>query len=189
LKIYLGDGNTWLVNAMTADPSKEGRLKALREGPYGRVHCDNDVVDHQVVNLAYANGVTVSFSMAGFTKEINRTAKLFGTEGEMRLTMNRNEIEINHFSGRTTVVTPEIQPGGHNGGDSALMRSFLREVRSGGGGGNLTSARVSAETHLLAFAAEESRLTGETVDFPEYVKQNPAPVPGGGDQFPEVPFT
>jgi predicted dehydrogenase len=173
LKIYTGDRPSWLVNAMTADSSAEGRLKALREGPYGRCafHCDNDVVDHQVVNLAYANGVTVSFSMVGFTKEINRTAKLFGTEGEMRLNMNRNEIEINHFSGRTTVVTPEIQPGGHNGGDSALMRSFLRDVRSGGGGGSLTSARVSAQTHLLAFAAEESRLTGQTVDFLDYVKQ------------------
>ncbi len=173
LKIYNGSGDSWLVGVMTDDRSPEGRLKALKEGPYGRCvyHCDNDVVDHQVVNLAYANGVTVSFTMTAFSKEINRTAKLFGTEGEMRLDMNRNEIQVNRFLGESRVVTPAKLQGGHNGGDGALMRSFLGQVRSGNRSGGLTSARVSASTHLLAFAAEESRLSGQTVDFPAFVQR------------------
>ncbi|MFZ5815211.1 MAG: Gfo/Idh/MocA family protein [Bacillota bacterium] len=173
LKIYMGNGPDWVVWAATADPSPEGRLRALQEGPYGRCvyHCDNDVVDHQVVNLAYQSGLTVSFSMVGFSREITRTAKLFGTHGEMRIQMERNEIEINDFNGRQTVVRPEILPGGHNGGDTALMRAFVQQVQTKDPSLNLSPARVSAETHLLAFAAEESRLTGRTIDFQAYARR------------------
>ena len=58
LKIYLRDrvfkGNTgWPTAVLTTDLTPEGVLKALQEGPYGRCvyACDNDVVDHQTVNL------------------------------------------------------------------------------------------------------------------------------------------
>lgn len=57
-KIYLTDNVGWPTEMLTTDLSREGRLKALREGPYGRCvyHCDNDVVDRQVVNLEFDNG-------------------------------------------------------------------------------------------------------------------------------------
>lgn len=172
LKIYLPpDAPGWIIGPLNAGPSPEGRLQALKEGAYGRCvyHCDNDVVDHQVVNLEYAGGVTVAFTMVGFSREINRTGKLFGTEGEIRINLERNEIEVNDFRGRRTVITPATLAGGHGGGDTGLMGAFLRQLRTRDEG--LSPARISAETHLLAFAAEESRLTGRTVDFREYVKQ------------------
>jgi len=173
LRIYMGNGPDWVKWHVSQDQSPEAILKALQHGPYGRCvyRSDNDVVDHQVVNLVYKNGATVSFSMIGFTKETTRTAKLFGTRGEMRIHMDRNEIEINDFLGRQTVVRPELLPGGHNGGDTALMRAFVQQLQTKESGLNLSPAQVSAQTHLLAFAAEESRLTGETIDFPAYVER------------------
>lgn len=57
--------------------------EALRDGPYGRCvyRCDNDVVDHQVVNLRFAHQQTVTFTMTAFTKMEDRKTRLFGTRG------------------------------------------------------------------------------------------------------------
>jgi predicted dehydrogenase len=172
LKIYLVPDVNFKVRALTTDHSYEGRYRALREGPYGRCvyRCDNNVVDHQVVNLEFAGGVTVSFTMTGFTTEDSRAIKFFGTEGEMRCHYLKNEIEVRDFRGRAELVRPELLTGGHGGGDAGLMQAFLWLLRTGDAGANLTSARVSAESHLLAFAAEESRLSGRTVEFREYVR-------------------
>ena len=58
-KIYLGrlhQGHTrWPVVTLTNDLTEAGLTRALREGPYGRCvyECDNDVVDHQVVNMQF----------------------------------------------------------------------------------------------------------------------------------------
>ena len=50
----------WPLNVVASCPDENSVMAALREGPYGRCvyHCDNDVVDHQVVNLEFENGVT-----------------------------------------------------------------------------------------------------------------------------------
>lgn len=54
--------------------SEENVRRALRDGPYGRCvyRCDNDVVDHQVVNLRFAHQQTVTFTMTAFTKMEDR---------------------------------------------------------------------------------------------------------------------
>jgi len=173
LDLYFAPTNSWPVNVITTDFSQEGRWKALTEGPYGRCvyHCDNDVVDHQVVNLEFAGGITVAFTMVGFTSEIARTMKFCGTHGEIRCHLDRNEIEINDFRRRQEVIKPEQVSGGHGGGDEGLMRSFLAQLRTGDFRTNLSPARLSAETHLMVFAAEESRVTGQTIDFPAFVRR------------------
>ena len=84
---------------LTTDLSREGRLKALREGPYGRCvyHCDNDVVDRQVVNLEFDNGAVAGFTMTAFTTDMARQLKVCGTKGQITADMNANTVSLHRF--------------------------------------------------------------------------------------------
>ena len=172
-RVYLTDKPGWMDMAVSNDLSYEARYKALQTGPSGRCvyHCDNDVVDHQVVSMEFANEVTAVFTMTAFTEECSRTIKLMGTTGEIRGSMEKNEIEIIHFgTGRKETVTFAEQGGhtGHGGGDYGLMKDFVRVIRGSGGKDALTSAAKSVESHMMAFAAERSRLERCVVRLDEF---------------------
>ena len=57
----------------------------LHVGIYGRCvyHCDNDVVDHQIVSMEMESEVTINFSMDVFTLKDNRETHICLTEGEI----------------------------------------------------------------------------------------------------------
>ncbi|MBD2867880.1 Gfo/Idh/MocA family protein [Paenibacillus arenilitoris] len=174
-KVYLTSNPGWMDMAVSNDLSYEARYQALLTGPYGRCvyHCDNDVVDHQVVSMEFANEVTAVFTMTAFTEECSRTIKLMGAKGEIRGAMEKNEIEILHFgTGRRELITFTDQGGhaGHGGGDYGLMRDFVNVIRRNGSKDALTSAAKSVESHLMAFAAERSRLEKRVVRLDEFMK-------------------
>lgn len=169
--IYLTAKTDWPALSICNDPSIEARTKALMEGPYGRCvyHCDNDVVDHQVVNMEFANGVTAAFTLCAFTNECNRTIKLMGTKGEIRGSTEKNEIEITDFlSGNKEIVYLKKSEFGHGGGDNGIMRDFVRIVQADGAKAGLTSAQISVQSHMMAFAAEKSRVEKKVINIKEY---------------------
>lgn len=178
--IYLTENTGWPASVISVDTSLEARLKALSEGPYGRCvyHCDNDVVDHQVVNIEFANQITAAFTMNAFTHDTSRTLKLMGTKGELRGHMEKNEIEIHDFSSGIVrqIHFPEPR-GGHGGGDFGLMKNFVRLIREALQGNeeettaSLTSAAISVQSHLMAFAAEQSRLENRLVNLADFQRQ------------------
>lgn len=173
---YLTDNTDWPTSAISDDPSYDARYQALQTGPYGRCvyHCDNDVVDHQVVNMEFANAVTVAFTMSAFTRDVSRTLKLMGTKGEIRGAMEKNEIEIVHFgTGKVETISFGGLDGhiGHGGGDMRLIKDFLRLVRAEGKGDSLTSAQRSVQSHLIAFASEQSRVEGQVVSLAQFARQ------------------
>lgn len=92
VRYYLESGRTsvragrvhWPINVLDPHPTPENIEQALRTGPYGRCvyHCDNDVVDHQVVNIELDGGTTIILTMSAFTRTVlTGTIKVMGTHG------------------------------------------------------------------------------------------------------------
>ena len=158
-RLYLDMSRTgWPVDVITTDLSEAGRRRALEEGPYGRCvyHCDNDVVDRQVVNLLFEGGAVATFTMTAFSADFSRQLKVFGTRGQIQADMGTGEIVLHPFGAEKQIVPVERAISGHGGGDYGILRDFLQVLREGGE--SRTSAEISLQSHLICFAAEKSRI-------------------------------
>lgn len=180
-KIYITDrlakGYTgWPVSVLTPEPSMESITAALENGPYGRCvyECDNDVVDHQVVNMLFEGGKTAVFTMTAFNRANHRKTRIFGTRGEIY--GDGQNIEIFDFlTDHTRVIDTEASSatadgearplGGHGGGDYGLMDRFVAAVSAGDPGLILSGPDESLETHRMVFAAERARLENSVVNL------------------------
>jgi Oxidoreductase family, C-terminal alpha/beta domain./Oxidoreductase family, NAD-binding Rossmann fold. len=166
--IYSQFLGSWPATVVTRAKTKEELFKVLETSDYGRCvfRCDNDVVDHMSIIIEFEDGITATFNISAFTHEITRTIKIMGTKGEIRGHMEKNEIELYEFGQKDPVVyRPElVEGGGHMGGDYKLMDNFV-EIMRGEKDEILTSAQISVQSHIMAFAAEKSRLENKIVDI------------------------
>lgn len=183
-KIYITNENTgiacgvtgWPNSVLTLNPTVDSVRKALKEGPYGRCvyYCDNDVVDHQEVNIELENNATISLTMSAFSAVTSRYLKVMGTLGEIEGDMEKNTIVVRIFGQKDyTIDLNEIQitKSKHGGGDSRLVREFLDYISGNDEKvtSSITSIDESTESHYIALAAEKSRLNqGATIDIEEY---------------------
>jgi predicted dehydrogenase len=171
----------WPRNTLTEFPeSDEAVLEALLTGPYGRCvyHCDNDVVDHQIVSLAFDSGITATLTMHGHSHEEGRTLRVDGSHATLLGKFGHSQawIEVHpHGPGpveRCTFPTVVDNGSGHGGGDEGVMRAFVQALR--GTKPPLTDAQDALESHFLAFAAEAARLAGVSIDMADF-RQKVAP--------------
>jgi len=159
----------WPVNVLTPEPGEESIRAALESGPYGRCvyECDNDVVDHQVVNLLFDQERTAVFTMTAFNEQGHRKTRIFGTRGEIY--GDGEVIEVYDFLTREKRVVDtrggELAASGHGGGDFGLMDRFVAAVASGDASLILSGPDESLETHKMVFAAEQARLEHRVVDL------------------------
>lgn len=182
-KIYITNKRTgvrenngaWPCDALCLNPTEENLYEALKTGPYGRCvyHCDNDVVDHEVVNMEFENGATASFTMTGFTKEIRRTIRVMGTLGELEGNAETGKITVRIFGSEEdeTIDVSAVLAGhvGHAGGDTRLVDNIIGILQKGDLENNLTSIDASVHSHVMALAAEESRLeNGKSILIREF---------------------
>ena len=164
----------WPKSVIANEITPESILAALREGPYGRCvyHCDNDVVDHQVVSMQFERGISVTLTMHGHSYLEGRSTRIEGSKATLfaYFGMDGDRIEIHdHYSGQKTVIdTHPTGDSGHGGGDSGLMAAFVQALQTGGQTAALTTAHISLESHLMAFAAEDARLDGKVVRMGDY---------------------
>ncbi len=163
-RIYF-DERSWLyVFDLPEEKDKQGNaiMEYLKTGPYGRCvyRCDNNVADHQIVNMQFEDEITASFSMEAFTDYWGRRTRIMGTMG--CIVGDEEDLYISDFKTKEVehwVTKEHVEiTSGHGGGDYGLMADFLNAVDKQDE--NLLSSNLEAsmESHLMAFQAEESRL-------------------------------
>ena len=136
--------------------------------------CDNDVVDHQVVNLEYKGGCTVSFTMTAFNKG-GRFIRIYGTKGELISSLDQSTLQLYSFDTQTWESISISEYGndissGHGGGDTGIMIDTLCLLRGETPSASVCEVRTSYENHITGFAAEQSRLENRVVSIAEYEK-------------------
>lgn len=168
--LYLNKHERWLdmVYPHPTERTDEEVLGWLKTSPWGRCawKCDNDVVDHQVVNMDFENGATASLTMTAF--DYGRSIEIYGTKatlrgGDAHKSVSEADISIrDHDGGEIEKITLEPLGNdgykGHGGGDHGLVDSMDAVFRGEGSESSLISHSV--EGHLIGFAAERSRLAG-----------------------------
>jgi len=168
-KIYIdmwhADGSpedTWPYNIITQAPLDENKLyRAIENGPYGRCvyQCDNNVVDHQMTQIVFENGIKASLTMTGFTATGGRRINFFGTMGELVLEELDDTLTLRKFgeNAKTVDIKTESEFGyAHGGGDYVLIGE-LYETLTGTQSG-ATTLEASVESHLMGIYAEKSRI-------------------------------
>ena len=180
VKLYLADKeNLWFRTSATkeANPTDEMVEKAIRTTQYGKCvyRCDNDVVDHQTVNMLMEDDITVTFTMNAFNKG-GRFIHIMGTKGELRAAMDEDTpISIYDFETGTVTEIPIVAGdgilNGHGGGDQGIVESLYEYLTDTYEGCAISDIRTSVNNHLLVFAAEKSRKENIVVDFEEYCNE------------------
>ena len=169
VKLYLKSDSKWFRRSSTQliDPTDADVERALRETQYGKCvyKCDNNVVDHQVVNLEFEDGLTMTFSMCAFNRG-GRELRIMGTKGELYAAHGDSELTLFDLETRTARKIPvednvsdQSILGGHGGGDTGIMLAFYDMLIA-----------TSCDNHMIVFAAEEARLSGTVIDLDEYKK-------------------
>lgn len=163
LRIYYRNRERTYVFDLPEDQSKHGEaiMKYIKEGPYGRCvyQCDNDVLDHQIVSMEFADEITANFNMEAFTSYHGRRTRIMGAMGD--IVGDETELIIADFRTRKVTkwnVNEQVKvESGHAGGDWGLVRDWLRAVDQKDANLLTSTLDASMESHLMAFMAEKSR--------------------------------
>lgn len=147
---------------------------AMREGEYGRCvwKCDNDMVDHQVMNFEFEDGATGTFTVTAF--DAGRRTEVQGTLCTMTGHESRGTIEIRKMIGGKIIRTYDVKSESsttldHRGTDEQLVQDLISFLKDGDAT-NLSFIQGALHSHLACFAAEIARKEGRVVSISELTK-------------------
>lgn len=175
-KAYLPGLGGWPTDVVCLEQTEEALMEALKEGPYGRCvyRCDNNVCDHMSIILEFDNDVTATFSLTAQTSACHRTLHIMCEDGEIVADDGQKQIIVTHHVSNQSetfqqrVINVRTNGSGHGGGDAGIMEDFTKSL--GVHAESRSSISRSVESHLMACAIEESRLTGTVVELDKFRK-------------------
>lgn len=127
---------------------------------------DKDIADNQTVILEWDNGVRGSFNLQGFQHYGDRMARIWGEKGVLDFAgYNDPHIKVTDSATGDTQAY-HFQPraaGTHGGTDLLMIDRFIDAMETRNAGDSGLSEGLAAT--LLAIKADESRLSGRTVQL------------------------
>lgn len=159
-------------------PTDEEVMQAMRDTEFGLCiyNCGQNIVDRQIVNMEYEDGITVTLTMVPFTPG-DRYTRIYGTDGFIEASMHEATIKIYSFATKEwkTVQVELLDDsiaGGHGGGDYAIMDELFAACRGEEVTKSICDVRTSYLNHIHAYGAEYSRLNGGMmVDIDKWTKE------------------
>lgn len=166
LQIYHRDRKRIYVFDLPDDKTKWDKLimQGLKTTNYGRCvyRMDNDQPDHLVVNILFNGGATAAFSMQAFVSYEGRRTRIMGSSGDI----NGDMESFTLTSFRTgKKLTWSMKTDAHGGGDHPMVRDWVQAVGQQNPALLSSSIDVSVESHIMAFAAEKSRVNKTIEDI------------------------
>lgn len=160
------------ASIISRDLDKKVVLNLLKTSTHGKCvfHAGNGVTDHQATSIVYENGVTCSFSLSAFSAMWQRNLDFRGANGEILSKDFSGKLEVRTFAPpRVKKWAVPYHGIHHGGGDEGLLLDFANAVRSDDPEiKSSTAVENCIESHMIAFAADESRLTGKQVDMAQF---------------------
>lgn len=168
-RFYLNN-KEWLRPMIGDDLSEEKIMAFLDKSQYSRCafKCDNNVVDHQIVNIEFEDKSTASHTMNAFTRWCYRDIKIMGTKGCIEGNFEEKKFTVYNFLDNSSEVvditdyTADFV--GHGGGDRIMFVELIDYIINGNKTVSLTSIDESVISHEMAFKAENSRVNGGKVE-------------------------
>ncbi len=174
LKVYHRDRSWTYVFDFPEDESTHGDfiLDQLKTTDYGRCvyKMDNDQADHYVASMQFKGGITANFSMEAFTSYHGRKTRIMGAMGDIVGDMNQfvhtDFLTKEQYKWDVTVdEVSNYKNSGHGGGDWALVSDWIKAIKNRDPSILSSTIDASVESHLMAFAAEKSRASGNIIEI------------------------
>ena len=153
--------------------TQEEKREALkRDNPYGRCifRCGHEGVDHQSVTITFDSGAVGIFTLTGGAPKDERRIQIVGTKGSLSGTFEENAftVRLTKPDGSYTETVYDALKDSkefHGGGDEALVLDFCEYLKTGKPSLSFSELSDSLTSHLVIFAAEKSRKSGQVVTF------------------------
>lgn len=172
---------TWLgMGKPIEEITKAEKAEYLKTSNYGRCAYDSggDITDRQTVNIEFENGSVATFTMVGGSCKGTRFLHIVGSKGEISGTVGEGCFKLElfdrsagHYNPVTQVIdvngeivqSKQVQYGGHAGGDYVIMYELVRYFGGEQPSVSITDLSDSIMSHLICYAAEQSRKTKTVV--------------------------
>jgi len=179
---------TWIRIDKPLDKiTKEEKIEYLKKDTFGTCVFDNDmdIVDRQSVVVNFENGSTGTLNMVAGASKAGRHIHVvceygevigYLEEGIIKLIRFNKKVNLAPISDDNPCYKEEIidinklvqresnSTHGHNGGDYGIMHDLVRFLNEKEASVSTTVISDSVNSHLICFAAEESRKNHNVVD-------------------------